>query len=390
MISRAWFVVSGTLLCACVPWVWAAGGNVVFRPQSCVNAFLSIVGGVQHLPILSIFVEPLLGNHHAKATQDQTRMRNQTRPEEKTGLQTDTPALVNPLESNQQIASEAGLDPKALAKFNWMREYPCNTAESNQNLLFLAIKQRRLKAVQQICSSIPDVNQSDARTWTPLHEAAFRGSDEIVAYLLSRHAAVDPRTQDGWTPLAEASYMGFTDVARRLVGSGAHVDSCDALGWTPLFRAAQNNQVGCVEYLLGQGAAVDLTDCQGFSILHKCAEGGQGVIAKLLLEKGADPDVADRTGATPLHWASRFGTIEVATALVQHGAGVNARDTAGNTPLHEAAAKGFNEIAELLLAGGADLRARNSERLPPISLALHYGQEEMVNLLRKHGADEER
>jgi Ankyrin repeats (3 copies) len=58
-------------------------------------------------------------------------------------------------------------------------------------------------------------------SWTPLHEAAFRGHKDVVALLLANNANVDFENNDGKAPLHYAEAQGHRDVAKLLVDSQA-------------------------------------------------------------------------------------------------------------------------------------------------------------------------
>jgi ankyrin repeat protein len=61
-----------------------------------------------------------------------------------------------------------------------------------------------------------DVNATQRNGFTPLHEAAQHGDDELVELLLSAGADPTARTDAGDTPADTAEAAGHVDVARRV------------------------------------------------------------------------------------------------------------------------------------------------------------------------------
>lgn len=68
-----------------------------------------------------------------------------------------------------------------------------------------------------------DYNLPDQKGSTPLHWAAYSGSEEAAAYLLTlADVKVNVRDNDGQTPLFLATLYGNTKIVRRLLIKGAN------------------------------------------------------------------------------------------------------------------------------------------------------------------------
>ena len=55
------------------------------------------------------------------------------------------------------------------------------------------------------------MNAGNYRGETPLHGAAFRGTNNVVEYLVAQGADLDARTVDGYSPLAIAEGFSYSD-----------------------------------------------------------------------------------------------------------------------------------------------------------------------------------
>jgi len=158
--------------------------------------------------------------------------------------------------------------------------------------------------------------------------AAAREDDgPAVEALLSRHAAVNARNEDGATALAWAAMHNNVEMCARLLAAGANPNLANVYGVGPLALAVSN---------------------------------GSSELAQLLLRKGADANRARESGESPLMTAARMGRTDLMQLLIDQGADVNAREKKfGQTALMWGA--GYSEAVRLLLAHKADPRASTHE-----------------------------
>lgn len=121
--------------------------------------------------------------------------------------------------------------------------------------LLLAIREEQISSVQELLNAGANPNQSNAEKWSPLHEAAVRGSLEITALLLEKGAKV--RVQDqrqGGTPLHIACFHGNQAICEKLIAAGAELNVRDKEGFTPLFHARDQGHTQLVKWLQSKGA----------------------------------------------------------------------------------------------------------------------------------------
>ena len=196
-----------------------------------------------------------------------------------------------------------------------------------------------------------EVGASNSRRATALHWAQPDAAK--VALLLSKGAAVDPKTVEGRTPLYVAATLAAgTPSMRLLLEAGANPNADTLVGATPLFPAANSS-----------------------------AE-----MTKLLLDLGANPNHVTKSGATPILFTRDLAVVEL---LVARGADVRARTKVGETALMDVATRGDAAAAKLLLAKGADVNAKDHRGYTALMFAAQYDGDAvaLVRLLLAHGAD---
>lgn len=83
-----------------------------------------------------------------------------------------------------------------------------------------------------------NVNERDARHWTPLHYAVLHGRKAMVKSLVRYGAYVNARNADFLdTPLHIAAGKGLYSIVRELISCGADVNAVNKDGNTPLAHA---------------------------------------------------------------------------------------------------------------------------------------------------------
>jgi ankyrin repeat protein len=107
----------------------------------------------------------------------------------------------------------------------------------------------------------------------------------------SRPETTRPSRPCDGTALHQAARRGHQSIVRFLVEHGAQVSMPDEHGQTLLHLAAQNGHEDLVQYALAEGCAIDTKDYNGYTSLHLAAENGQESMVKLLVEAGASIDL---------------------------------------------------------------------------------------------------
>jgi ankyrin repeat protein len=186
---------------------------------------------------------------------------------------------------------------------------------------------------------------------------------------------------DGKTALHHAAYRGHEDIVAFLLGQGAEANSRDERGMTPFMRACHQGRIGVVQMLvqhMGPQALQD-TSNSGLTALHLAAIGGHEETAAFLISQGAE--CSSRTagvGVTPFMFACWQGRLGVVRLLLQHMGpeALQERDEHGMTSLHWACMKGHGEVVRALLISGADPTVTDHEGRTPRAIAEEEEEEE--------------
>ncbi|KAJ3571388.1 hypothetical protein NPX13_g5395 [Xylaria arbuscula] len=127
---------------------------------------------------------------------------------------------------------------------------------------------------------------------SPLHIAAKRGHDKIVALLLQHSPDCNEKDSDGTTPLIHAVRGGHQVVVTALLRGAARVAEADAEGRTPLHWAVMRQHSTILTLLLEAcdnqlGAAVNAYNHNSQTPLSLAAESGFEEGVRILLRYGA-------------------------------------------------------------------------------------------------------
>ncbi|KHN31521.1 E3 ubiquitin-protein ligase XBAT33-like [Glycine soja] len=226
---------------------------------------------------------------------------------------------------------------------------------------------------------------------SPLHFAASKGHNEIVALLLENGADVNSRNYCGQTALMQACRYGHWEVVQTLLLFRCNVVKADYLsGRTALHFAAINGHARCIRLVL-----VDFVPSAPFEALHARIDAeGDGSNVKNKHEQSVLSKFVNKTadaGITALHMAALNGHFDCVQLLLDLNANVSAATFhygtsmdligAGSTPLHYAACGGNLKCCQILLARGASRMALNCNGWLPLDVARMWGRHWLEPLL---------
>lgn len=272
---------------------------------------------------------------------------------------------------------------------------------------------------------------------TPLHQAASRGSLELVEMLVRKGAVVDARDGAGRTARETAEAAGQRATAALLAhhreiprDHSTSRRALDAEGrpYAPPDLShhsilARSHVVGAAHFDLEETRAqierhpelVHAIATTSEGAVEGCAHTGRLQIVDYLLSRGAPYSVPTAVMRGDVAWTRRLlsedalrihergphdfallwypviggGHLELAELLLDAGAEVERQHFLGTTALHFAALGGQVEMAELLLERGADPHRVGRKFDPagqtPLDLAESRGHDAVAGLLRARG-----
>ncbi|KAK3258297.1 hypothetical protein CYMTET_32652 [Cymbomonas tetramitiformis] len=206
---------------------------------------------------------------------------------------------------------------------------------------------------------------------TSLHHAASKGNLEGVQRVLKYDlpGLVNARCEKSRvTPLHRAAFVGSEEVVYELLRAGADVEARNhtKIGCTALHFGAEKGHVGVVRALLESGACPEVLRSNGLSALASAAQGGHHEVIKALLDFGANAEERTKDMRTPLHLAAEGGHAKAVQTLLEAGVDINACDSVGWNALKFATENARGPVVQLLLSYGATMAG--SQKVLPSDL----------------------
>ncbi|XP_004234369.1 E3 ubiquitin-protein ligase XBAT33 [Solanum lycopersicum] len=227
---------------------------------------------------------------------------------------------------------------------------------------------------------------------SPLHFAAAKGHNEIVALLLENGADVNSRNYCGQTALMQACRYGHWEVVQTLLLFRCNVTRADYLsGRTALHFAAVNGHVRCIRLVV-----TDFVPSAPFESINAQINADRGDSSNSKGKHEQSPlskfvNKAADGGITALHMAALNGYFDCVQLLLDLNANVSAVTFhygssmdligAGSTPLHYAACGGNLKCCQILIARGANRLTLNCNGWVPLDVARMWGRHWLEPLL---------
>ena len=204
---------------------------------------------------------------------------------------------------------------------------------------------------------------------TALHFASVNNHENIVRFLITKGAHLEPRTKCGWTPLMFASHYGHLSIVNLLAQSKADVNIPNNMGATALICACRSGHSKVVRSLLDHGAELNYIDTgelhTAVTPLMAAAQHGHSPVVNLLIDHKVDVNYHHPlTGWTALQLASMNGHLNVVRLLVEAGAAdTNAVNNNDQTACDVAALQARNDVEDYL-AKKTTKKIQNKGNLP--------------------------
>jgi len=267
----------------------------------------------------------------------------------------------------------------------------------------------RVSLVEMLLDAGADVNESNDRGSTPLHQAAYTNQAGMATALIERGAELDLEAHgSGGTPLIFALFWGHREVADvlgRHSGAPGNLRSAAGLGNRDLLEKCFSGETTLTSRAFAARGfyrphsgfpdwcpSADPQEVLDEALVWACKSGRIEILPRLV-RAGARMD-ADPYRGTPLIWAAVCNRIETAAWLIDHGATVDLKATFGGlthgqgvTALHMASQCGHLSMVRLLIERGADRKIEddlyhgNAE-----GAANHFGQIAVRDYLRSLGS----
>lgn len=265
-----------------------------------------------------------------------------------------------------------------------------------------------------------DITQ-DGEGYTPLHVAALRAADDVVAVLLECGATVDAMTARGDSVLNSAAYAGHAGLMKLLLDAGASVHGMP--GVRALASSIRRKHHDAARLLIAAGVDLNTPDdvLMGSALeqairlgapidfLAEMVRAGADVngagfsrplcqaianahldVFELLLAAGADVNQVNEYGDTALMMAASYGNVSAVNRLMDLGVSVDSRESrVGRTALMNAVWEGRFEVVELLLQRGADPFVIDFDGKNLLTYAQISGEESVISRARDMGLSEQ-
>jgi ankyrin repeat protein len=242
---------------------------------------------------------------------------------------------------------------------------------------------------------------------TPLMDALWYKSPDIVEYLLLQNAGLNLFTHYGFSLKEHFEYELNVNIqgkdkmlaSEKLLKARMRADD-EKISDQQLMAAVTEGNHSRVQALLADGVEVNdrYPRVNGFNDghtpLHVAARDGHTEIVQTLLTAGADVNASEPVfGAVPLHKAVYNGHADITRILAESpDIDLNYQGaTNGYTPLHDALWHGYADCARILLEAEARLDVAGRDGKTPYDIAADtFGAEDPLALAIKQAASARR
>ena len=225
----------------------------------------------------------------------------------------------------------------------------------------------------------------------PLHIAIVLQDLDLVKQILD----VKPEDvnfimeENGYTPLHIAAYIGSEDICNHLLQNGANINAKGKNGRTPLHLAVRYNRIGASKLLLQNGADIDARKSNGCNVLHLAIEyHGDEDIIKLVIAYGVDIEAKCNYLQTPLfdalHYIKKTNIFEV---LIANGANVNVKTYIGESLLHYAIERDKYDFVKILIETDTLKMVKNMDGKTPMEVVFSKNDMKTMKLMMLQSKD---
>ncbi len=228
-----------------------------------------------------------------------------------------------------------------------------NVLDTNGEIALHAAARHGQQDAAQALLSHSNINAQNILGQTALQLSCAKKQIGMVRFLLGNGAHVTGADFRGWTPMHESANAGNQELVQLLMQApGSDVNVLDRRGCMPLDVAAQQGKATLVRFLQGKNAR---SNCFAYS----CARSRSVVLLRRALQQGCDINAPGPLGERALHVSARTGDWRVGKCLLDApGIEINAANHLGETALHTAIDAKKGTFCGHLLERGIDAGLR--------------------------------
>ncbi|MDD2715943.1 MAG: ankyrin repeat domain-containing protein [Candidatus Wallbacteria bacterium] len=233
--------------------------------------------------------------------------------------------------------------------------------KSGQNALHYALKRREWPFHRNYFAEKAGDRNTTEVMLTKFTTRANLAAFDIAKMLIENGADVNLKDAKTQTPLMNAAYDQYSEIVALLIKKGADVNAVNNEGETALMFAAVVDNPDIVELLLNSGASIEVVSKNEETAFH-CSlikgnnmykKAGERKTAKILIEKGADVNAKWKKIAPPILFFIQDDDYSMVELMISKGADLSFRNKNGDSLVDIASGDGHNEIVRLLLRAGA-------------------------------------
>jgi ankyrin repeat protein len=246
------------------------------------------------------------------------------------------------------------------------------TDSSGETPLHFAVSYGQFETVKWLLQKGAAFETANSRQRTPLIMAAREMSGiEIVRILVEKGANINARDYSNNTPLSLAAWRGTEEIVDYLLSRNAELDLTGPKGFQLLHYSINKKLLNLFQEMVKRNDRLNDLVPEGQTILHWASKSGFLDVVRELVEKGSDVNERDMFGYAPLHYAAKYGRAKTVKFLVDQGADIHVRLRTEESPVNLAERGDHKAVVDFLLDRGADPRKRTTTKIK----GAYFGQE---------------
>lgn len=223
-------------------------------------------------------------------------------------------------------------------------------------------------------------------------KAAVRGCDQVVKRLLHMKLGIEREEEFESIVLQEIAYRGSKELLQFMLDAGADVNAQGGRYRNALQAAAYNRRKALVRMLLNAGADANAQGGYYGNALQAAAYNGRGDLVRMQYDALADVHAQDGyfESALSANAASPLADEKSVKILLSIFSDFDAQDGYYGNALQAADSRSKEDLVRMLLNAGADVNAQGGyfgSALQGVAVSVHPGKEEIAKILLDAGAD---